>query len=112
MREGGLGYWETRKESMAYVARSSRRTYFCGGIWWGKSRDLLPVVAELARGVEIDFSRGIIAKWHDESHLNAWSARNTHQIQTPAFCFVPEYKWLKHIEAKIVAVDKGPIARD
>jgi hypothetical protein len=112
LRQGGLGYWETRKNSKAYVPRSHRREYFCGGIWWGRSQDLLPVIDELARGVEIDLSRGIVAKWHDESHLNAWSARNSHGVQPPAFCFVPEYKWLRAIEPKVVAVDKGPIERD
>jgi hypothetical protein len=111
LSEGGLGYWETRKNSMAYVPRSRRREYFCGGIWWGRSQDILPLAFELARAVGRDLSQGIVAKWHDESHLNAWAARNSHEIKGPAYCFVPEYKWLNHIEAKIVAVDKGPIER-
>jgi len=110
-KEGGLGYWETRKGSKAFVPRGDRRTYFCGGIWWGRARDLLPMVSDLARGVQSDLERDLIAKWHDESHLNAWSTRNPHQIQSPSFCFVPGYKWLDLVPAKIRAVEKGPVDR-
>ena len=103
---GGLGAWETRPSSTAFVERKLRRGYFCGGIWWGTVSEILSLCESLASRIDLDSSRGVLAIWHDESHLNWWATTNPHQTASPAYCFASEYPALKTLTPKIVAVDK------
>jgi hypothetical protein len=84
---GGDGSWETRKESRAYLNRRRRRTYFCGGIWFGRKKAFSSFVIESGEAVLDDLSRKIVAKWHDESHLNRFAAFNKVEVLGPQYCF-------------------------
>lgn len=106
-KSGGIGTWEDRVQSTAYVQRPARGHYYCGGVWMGRREPLLTMSSELARQVADDHRRGIIAVWHDESHLNSYACRHPHTELGPEYCFVPEYPQLGHIAPRIIAVDKG-----
>ena len=84
---GGNGSWETRRESAAYLSRRKRSTYFCGGIWFGEKQAFRRFVIECRDAVLDDLSKNIIAKWHDESHLNRFAAINEVQVLGPHYCF-------------------------
>ena len=86
-----IGPWESRKASAAYVPRSSRKQYVCGGVWMGRKEGVKNLVTELANHVDIDNSNGLIAKWHDESHLNYWFSKNTCSILDPSWAFSDMY---------------------
>lgn len=109
--QGGLGFWENRRASRAYLARRLRKKYFCGGVWWGKKSDFLNFCRELAADVDLDSDQGITAIWHDESHLNRWAGDNHHIIRPPTYCYVPTYPWLEQLLPVIEAVDKGSFDR-
>jgi len=100
------GSWESRPESKAYVDSSSRKTYVCGGIWFGRNQAVFNLIKELAKSVEIDRNNSIMAVWHDESHLNQWASKNDYVLLSPEFCFVSEYKHLKGLRPKVLAVTK------
>lgn len=100
------GSWETREESLAYVPRELRKKYVCGGVWVGKRESLLKMIESLAINVELDRSNGVEAVWHDESHLNAWAARNEFLLLSPRFCYVNEYVHLSELKPGILAVTK------
>lgn len=70
-----LGDWEYRECSTAFVPRKSRKTYVHGAVWLGPSMELREMCALLAERTSEDLRNGIIAIWHDESHLN-WYAAN------------------------------------
>lgn len=110
--QGGLGFWEKRKESKAFVPRHARRTYYCGGTWWGRRAAFFKLLQELSSNVQEDGVLGMTAVWHDESHLNSWAVRNEHSSELPTYCFAEGFPWLAEIQPKIVAVDKGEINRD
>ena len=57
LKTGGLGSWETDKNSSAYVPRSYRRNYVCGGTWFGQRVHFLKMVSELSRSVTVDLNR-------------------------------------------------------
>ncbi len=103
---GGVGTWESRKDSMAYVPFQKRRNYVCGGIWFGPRVEFLDLCVELAERVATDLSNGIIAKWHDESHLNWRVAHNDYHLLTPSYCFDSRYPQLRDLDEIIRAVDK------
>jgi hypothetical protein len=104
---GGRGIWEIDSQSSAFVARRKRNNYVCGGTWMGWRTPFLELVAELELNVERDAIHGVMAIWHDESHLNQWAANNEHSILDPRFCYDPSYKQLASIPEVIRAVDKG-----
>jgi len=108
---GGLGSWETRPSSAAFVQRSNRKSYYCGGIWWGTSEIFLKFADDLTNSVDLDLRRGLTAVFHDESHLNMWAVNNPHSAESPAYCFVDSFPWLQNLNPKIKAVDKGIVDR-
>ena len=106
-RLGALGDWETRRESRAFVPRKFRKTYICGGVWFGPTEKLRILIKELARNTKLDLEEGMIAKWHDESHLNSWYVQQGGNVLNPGYCFDPTYSNLLGLTARIEAVDKG-----
>ena len=84
---GGDGSWEMNRESTAYLIRRKRSTYYCGGIWFGEKQAFSKFVFECSEAVLDDLSRGVVAKWHDESHLNRFAALNEIRVLGPHFCF-------------------------
>ena len=108
IRDGGLGAWENRIESLAYVARKKRLNYVCGGFWGGDTRNILTMITKLERNVKEDLGNGVMARWHDESHLNAWAAKNDFRLENSAYCHDSTYENIKHLEVIITAVRKFP----
>lgn len=71
------GSWESDQASLAAVSPDEDLSvYFQGCLWGGKIPAVLDMIAELDRRTEDDLSRGVIAKWHDESHLNRYLIDN------------------------------------
>jgi hypothetical protein len=104
---GGIGSWEKNHDSLAFVNRKDRSIYVCGGAWFGKRESIIDLCRLLSERIQKDLSKNIIAKFHDESHLN-WFAVN-HEVSTlsPIFCFELSYPQLISLTPKIIAVDKG-----
>jgi len=108
---GGLGSWETNAKSEAFVERRYRDKYYCGGIWWGLRESVHDLVSKLALDVEADSKKDVIAKWHDESHLNHWASKNVFSESPPTVCYEASYPWLANLKPLIIAVNKGDISR-
>ena len=104
---GGLGSWERNSYSTAYVPRSERKVYICGGTWLGDRDSFLRMVADLSTNEQTDSKNSYIASWHDESHLNWWNANNLCTILDPSFCFDPNYSQLKGLPEFIRAINKN-----
>jgi hypothetical protein len=67
---GKKGTPERRADSTAYISEAMNNRYFCGGFFGGKSSDFLKISRRLSDNIDIDLENGIIAIWHDESHIN------------------------------------------
>lgn len=106
LRLGALGAWETSPDSTAFVPRSSRKDYVCGGVWMGNRLAFLDLCETLYENVENDHLRKIIAKWHDESHLNYWVSTHDFNLLPPSFCFSKDYPHLSELENIIEAITK------
>jgi hypothetical protein len=104
---GSLGSWETSRESTAFVPRALRKNYFCGGTWFGLNSQFKGLIQDLKLQVEIDSQNGVLALWHDESHLNRWAAYNLHTSFPPSLCFDESYLQLRGLPNFITAVDKA-----
>jgi hypothetical protein len=104
---GGIGAWEQNKKSLAFVPRRKRKEYFCGGIWWGINSQIMSICKTLSQRVGSDMKNGVMAQWHDESHLNWWASQNTPGIESPRYCFASAYPQLANLDCLVQAVDKS-----
>ena len=104
--EGGIGSWDKNRDSLAFVSRRKRDSYVCGGTWMGSRKSIIKLVSELSQKVEEDQARDVIALWHDESHLNRWSAQNNFTLLNPEFCYDGSYPGLGSLTPLIRAIDK------
>lgn len=103
---GSLGTWEGNKASQAYVKRKLRKNYACGGVWFGRRSAFLKFTSKLAESVRIDQQSGVMARWHDESHLNKWISERDCTLISPVMCHDTTYPYLRNVQSIITAVRK------
>jgi len=108
-----FGTPETRPESKAFIPGNRYRPcYVAGGFNGGAYNAFVTMSCEISSNIDDDYARGIIAVWHDESHLNEYVTRSENlsclKIMTPSYCFA-EYNNPHQVgyPAKIVALDKN-----
>ena len=104
---GGIGAWECNKSSLAFVPRKLRVNYVCGGVWIGRKNEIINLCTQLSSRIEEDLKFGIIASFHDESHLNWYQSVHSFDLLSPEFCFEPSYPQLRGLNPKILAVNKN-----
>ena len=68
----GPGSPERNPESKACIPIGSDSRYFCGGFFGGSSEEFIKMSESILENIQDDLARGIIAAWHDESHLNRY----------------------------------------
>jgi histo-blood group ABO system transferase len=109
---GRRGTPETNPISSACVYPYEDMQYFAGGFNGGTSTEYLKMSEILSDNIELDFNRGVIAIWHDESHMNRYFIDNRPTlILDPSYCY-PEcvdilYLGGKEMDRKILALDKN-----
>jgi hypothetical protein len=108
-----LGTPESRPESKAFVDPSRYRPcYVAGGFNGGAYEAFIRMSKEISANIDDDYSRDLIAVWHDESHLNEYVTRPENlqnlKIMTPSYCFA-EYNDPQEVgyPPRIVALDKN-----
>jgi histo-blood group ABO system transferase len=105
---GKRGSYETRPESTAYVGPQEGRRYYCGGFVGGRTDEFLSLARRISRAIDLDRARGLVAVWHDESHLNRQMIDTPPtRVLSPAYCVpdVPGYP--PQAEPKILALPKN-----
>jgi histo-blood group ABO system transferase len=106
-KEGALGTWERNPASTAYVPRGKRRAYVCGATWMGLRESFIASCALLAANTAQDDGNGLIALWHDESHMNWFAANRPRSLLDSEYCFVEGSANLADLKPLIVAVEKS-----
>ncbi len=97
--------YERNKKSLAYIAPYGKDyVYFMAGINGGTSQKYLEMSRTLAANIRDDYNRGIIAKVHDQSHINAYLRNHSCKIITPEYCWPEE--WPSDFEPKMIFRDK------
>lgn len=104
------GGFETDKKSTAYVGDDEGDVYYAGGFWGGAAPAVLEMARRLRRNIERDLSRGHIALWHDESHLNRYLIDHPPKVLSSAYCR-PEQIFRLPFKAKIVVLYKEEMSR-
>jgi histo-blood group ABO system transferase len=112
--------YERRPQSTAYVPYGTGSKYYAGGFNGGKPENFLGMAETIVENINRDFDNGIIAEWHDESHMNRYLIDNPPTLElNPSYCF-PEgadengaptkyypYGWKVPFPPKIMALQKN-----
>jgi hypothetical protein len=107
------GYWnsinetfplEQHKSSTAYLTHKSVNQYYQGSFNGGKTTAYLDLIQTCHDNIEKDINNGIIAIWHDESHLNKYLVDKQKKVLSPAYGY-PE-GWNLPFKPKILILDK------
>lgn len=102
--------YDRNPKCLAYVKPGDEgQHYYAGGFNGGKTEKFLEMSEVIADRVMKDLDNGIIALWHDESHMNRYLIDNPPTVSlTPSYVFAeeqmnnPSYPY----EPKIVALKK------
>ncbi|MBQ3584025.1 MAG: glycosyl transferase family 6 [Lachnospiraceae bacterium] len=80
--------YDRNPASLAYVPYNKGKIYVFGAMNGGKSAAFIRMMKEVEARIEMDLKKGVIARWHDESHVNHYVATHTnYSIHSPAYCY-------------------------
>jgi hypothetical protein len=105
---GGLGDWETRRESSARVPREMRNTYVMAAIFFGPTKKMLDLSLVCDKWMDEDLRQNLIAKVHDESYLNKWATKYKHELLSPEYCYY-QFPWVPSTRIIVRALDKAAL---
>ena len=98
--------YERRPASDAYMPPGYGKAYYAGGFNGGRAGRFLEMAEQIRGWIDSDLAKGIIAVWHDESHMNKYMAGNTPTVElTPAYCYQEELSL--PFPRKLVALKKN-----
>lgn len=100
--------YDRQSESLAYIPYWLGDVYIMWWLNWWKSKEYLDMVKELDKNTKIDLKNNIIAKWHDESHINNYILnKNNIKILWPEYWSLPKrYFYHPSIKPKLLIRDK------
>lgn len=106
--------YDRNPASLAYVPEGEGSTYVCGGVNGGTSAAYLALAEELDRRIRDDLARGVVATWHDESHLNRYViGRDDYRLLGPEFCHPDgsglELEPVLRLRQKDLYIDEGTV---
>ncbi len=99
--------YERNKKSTAYIApyEKSPYLYYMGGLNGGEANAYLSMISTLAQNIRRDYDTGIIARVHDESHINKYFRTHQCKVLSSEYC-MPEEWITAEITPKIIFRDK------
>ncbi|XP_078510922.1 histo-blood group ABO system transferase-like isoform X2 [Lissotriton helveticus] len=80
--------YEPRPTSQAYIPSNEGDFYYQANLFAGKLQEIYRLTKSCDEAIKIDDSNGIIAVYHDESHLNKYLLHHK-----PTKILSPEYIW-------------------
>jgi hypothetical protein len=101
--------YESRPASRAFTLGDASVPYVAGGVQGGSVETFLQVSATLRDAISADLAEGLIARWHDESHWNAFcaAAGGTVSVLGPEHCWPQSWVHTATDPAPVVlALDK------
>jgi histo-blood group ABO system transferase len=98
--------YERNMKSTAGMKYEDGDFYYAGGFNGGKAEEFLKLSKELDKNIDKDKEEHIIAKWHDESHLNKYFWLNKpKRILSPLYCWPDFFDFNPNV--KIIALSKN-----
>lgn len=97
--------YDRNPHSTAYIPKWKWEIYIAGWLNWWKTKNFFNLSKQINNNVKIDLKKWIIAKWHDESHINKYIIWKKYKLLNPWFLW-PEGASLP-FECKILIRNKS-----
>jgi len=97
--------YDRNPKSLAYIPFGQGLYYICGGVNGGICEHYINLINSLREAIIKDDSNGVVAVWHDESHINKYILSHPYKLLSPAYCY-PE-GWDIPFEKVIIVRDKN-----
>lgn len=78
---------ENDKKSLAYIPDQVNFQYMAGAFFGGSTKCIMNMFQFISNQIDIDYSRGVIANWHDESHSNKFFILYSTKVLMPEYCY-------------------------
>ena len=101
----GFSY-ETNPASTAFIPAEQGEYYFMGGFNGGLAKPALQSYHDMLNNIQKDLQKGIIAVWHDESHLNKYVLDKNPLILLPEYGYPEGWILPAPIKPKMMILDK------
>lgn len=88
--EAGDAVYERRNSSRAHIPVGEGVRYYYSGFYGGTTRRFASMVREMARATEADVANGVVARVHDESHINRYWLSHPPEVVLSASYMYPE----------------------
>ena len=102
--------FDRNPKSLAYVPFDQKTvSYYAGGFNGGKTESFIEMSEVIASNVNKDLEKGVVALWHDESHMNRYLIDNPPALElSPSYCYAEEFYGTNYpYEPKIIALKKN-----
>lgn len=103
------GVWnpiENNPNTTAYIKPNEIVKYYCGGFNGGTTKEFLKMSNVISTNIDVDIKNNVVAKWHDESHLNRYALDNPPTVElSPSYCYAESVNL--PFEKKLLALDKN-----
>ena len=97
--------YERNQQSKAYIPpHETDYYYYMGSLNGGRTEDYLALAETCSQQIHEDWEKGIVACYHDESHLNHYLRQHSCKALSPAYAYI-EGEDLP-FEPKILLIDK------
>lgn len=97
--------YEKNKNSTAYIGPTSGKYYIFGAVNGGTRQAYIMMIKTLTQAIDTDTNHGLIAIWHDESHINKYIIDKKYKLLSPEYAY-PENGDLP-FQKKILILDKN-----
>lgn len=78
--------------STACILEGEGSFYYAGGLNGGRTEAFLKMSETILINIHEDDKKGVIALWHDESHINRYFLNNPPKRLSPAYCYPEGYE--------------------
>lgn len=97
--------YDRNPKSTAYIPYNQGKQYVIGAMFCGDSKEFLNMSEMLRNNINENLKNNIIARWHDESHINHYLASTAGcKILSRSYCYPPKVK--PPVQRKLVVVEK------
>lgn len=84
--------YERSRRSRGCISYGTGKDYVCGGVNGGHSKTFLRFANHARDAIDADYHAGVVAVWHDESHLNRYILDHPHVIRHAGYCYPAKWK--------------------
>lgn len=92
--------YDRNPKCSAYIAPGQGKHYFMGGLWGGRSKEVIEMCKELNEMTKNDVANGIIASHHDESYINKYMIDKNPLVIPCEYCMPDKWKIKGHLNIK------------